>query len=827
MAKFCIKCGSPLEAGAVFCSDCGAPLTAPGGVSAPRTPQQPQQPPVYRPPQAPQPVYRPPQAPQPGRYAPLPRSSAQPAYYAAPEPRKSSASTIGGIFAAAFVIIIGIAVLSNLGDGDPQDRPQMSASAAPNTPSPGTATPDVTVPSVTPVKPPIVYPDGDDSWAVYIYLCGSDLESGSNLATNDLGEIFSIIPPDNAKVVIQGGGSYSWKFDQFSPNLLNRCVWDSAGGQLLDPAPLNSMGDPSTLADFLEFCETNYPAKHTALILWDHGGGSVYGVCQDEIFDNDVLTLPELRGVMERVYGGAGTPQLDIIGFDACLMATVDTAAVFSGYADYMVASQENEPGCGWQQDGWLRAIAENPDITAPELGRAICDSYYRGCAERALEDTSTLSVLDLSQLGDVVEALDFLAAEGIEQAMSGGAAVFFTEYERGTYGSERYGGSYADIFGMVDLGSFVNSNRAVFPDAAGYVLDSLQKCVVYQVKGDIRSLSNGLSLYYPFTSNPDSHKSFSRISASKGLAYLYELMFSRQVSDEAKAYFKTVGGVPEATLELEPVFLSEDAAREMSLKLHDIPVTTREQSGVTYLRAEVGPDLAKYLSGATAYFFFEVSNGQTVSEEYNGSVYTNYVGNTFNFGEDSRFSADWDKGVFEIPVDGSWCALDGHLLPRYTKQITDDYSIFQTTLNVNGEDYYLNVSLSTRDGTWTMLGLTPAGDTAPLQASKEARQLAPGDKVYIKYWDSHVSDENITGYQVGETFTITERSSVTEAALPHGVYSVDISYHGQVSGHSNAQGVMVEGINRTRAVRAEDVLAINKWGDGISAMIPKKPSFY
>ena len=38
----------------------------------------------------------------------------------------------------------------------------------------------------------------------------------------------------------------------------------------------------------------------------------------------------------------------ELIGFDACLMASVEMASVASPYAKYMVASEEVEPGSGW-----------------------------------------------------------------------------------------------------------------------------------------------------------------------------------------------------------------------------------------------------------------------------------------------------------------------------------------------------------------------------------------------------------------------------------------------------------------------------------------------
>ena len=54
------------------------------------------------------------------------------------------------------------------------------------------------------------------------------------------------------------------------------------------------MGDSQTLSDFLTWGVKNYPADHMALILWDHGGGSISGVCFDERNNNDSLYLREL-----------------------------------------------------------------------------------------------------------------------------------------------------------------------------------------------------------------------------------------------------------------------------------------------------------------------------------------------------------------------------------------------------------------------------------------------------------------------------------------------------------------------------------------------------
>ena len=86
------------------------------------------------------------------------------------------------------------------------------------------------------------------------------------------------------------------------------------------------------------------------LLLWDHGGGSVGGVCFDEVYYNDSLDLNELGEGLSM----AEEP-FELIGFDACLMATLETAETASPYAKYMVASEEIVPGRGWSYD----ALAE------------------------------------------------------------------------------------------------------------------------------------------------------------------------------------------------------------------------------------------------------------------------------------------------------------------------------------------------------------------------------------------------------------------------------------------------------------------------------------
>lgn len=81
--------------------------------------------------------------------------------------------------------------------------------------------------------------------------------------------------PENVTVVIQTGGAAQWQNDVVEADKLQRFVYNSEGLQLVDEQPSASMGDSETLADFLLFAKENYPADKTAVIFWNHGGGSV------------------------------------------------------------------------------------------------------------------------------------------------------------------------------------------------------------------------------------------------------------------------------------------------------------------------------------------------------------------------------------------------------------------------------------------------------------------------------------------------------------------------------------------------------------------------
>jgi hypothetical protein len=211
--------------------------------------------------------------------------------------------------------------------------------------------------------------DKNDTWAIYWYLCGSDLESDYSFATTDLNEMMQVVLPDNVFVIIETGGSAEWNNDFVDENYICRFLYAGDQLYLLDRLPSQNMSERKTFEDFLRFCNQEYPADHQAVIVWNHGGGSVAGVAFDELYGGS-LSLTDLRGAFSSVFHlSEENPPIELIGFDACLMATIETAYTVRERAKYMVASEETEPGCGWNYTGILQALADNPGLNGAMLG--------------------------------------------------------------------------------------------------------------------------------------------------------------------------------------------------------------------------------------------------------------------------------------------------------------------------------------------------------------------------------------------------------------------------------------------------------------------------
>ena len=249
--------------------------------------------------------------------------------------------------------------------------------------------------------------NGRDVYTIMVYLCGTDLESRSGMGTADLQEMTAANIGDNVNLIVYTGGCAGWKNNVVSSRV-NQIYQVKSGGLLClnDNAGTGAMTDPQNLAAFIQFCTKNFPANRNALIFWDHGGGSLSGYGYDE--KNKSAGSMNLAGINSALKTGGAT--FDFIGFDACLMATVETALALTPYADYLIASEETEPGQGWYYTNWLTNLSRNTSMSTLEIGKNIVDDFVTVSAQKCPGQSTTLSVVDLAELEHTVpqELKDF-----------------------------------------------------------------------------------------------------------------------------------------------------------------------------------------------------------------------------------------------------------------------------------------------------------------------------------------------------------------------------------------------------------------------------------
>ncbi|MCL2212745.1 MAG: clostripain-related cysteine peptidase, partial [Oscillospiraceae bacterium] len=227
--------------------------------------------------------------------------------------------------------------------------------------------------------------------------------------------------------------------------------------------------------------------------LWDHGGGSIAGFGHDEHFD-DELSLLELNYALKKSV--SPRRKLEFVGFDACLMATVEVGVVVSDYAKYLVASQDLEPAEGWDY-AFLREISARPHINGEALGRLICDYYMKFFSENGDHDHYlTMSVIDVQKLTEVMKSLGTFGAQGKEKISGGGlAAIAETRSKTIAFGGSSYRDANCD---MVDIRDICEEFRPYFIECADMLKTSLYGAVVHNVHNAEHDLG-GLSVYFVY----------------------------------------------------------------------------------------------------------------------------------------------------------------------------------------------------------------------------------------------------------------------------------------------------------------------------------------
>ena len=341
--------------------------------------------------------------------------------------------------------------------------------------------------------------DEAGSWTVMVYMIGdTDLEP---YALDDIAEMASVGSTDEVDIValVDRSPDYSSDpavdLDDWEDTVAFEVQQDHL--EVVDePGELN-MGDPATLADFIADTAAEYPAEHYGLVLWDHGAGWP-GMGPDETDGLDVLDLAEMDEALTDGLDRAGIDSLDLIGFDACLMSTYEVASVMSSHADYMLASQELEPGHGWNYQE-LAVLADDPDSGPTEFASALIQGYADQAEEWGTGADITLALLDLGAVAGLQDAVTELA--GVYEADPDGLGPELATAQSDVLEFGR--NPDPDLAtNQIDLGGYVqNLAETGGPEvaaAAAAVAASLSALVLEETTGPATESASGLSIYFP-----------------------------------------------------------------------------------------------------------------------------------------------------------------------------------------------------------------------------------------------------------------------------------------------------------------------------------------
>ena len=396
------------------------------------------------------------------------------------------AALSGGFLLLLLIVVVIIAAVFLLRGGFSMDSGDgYTANVPPVSSNPSTQLNTTVSPEARP-KRYVPLGNGRDTVTVMVYMCGTDLESNYGMATSDLQEMTNAFIGSNVNVIVETGGCKLWKNKIVSADT-NQIYKVERGGLKLVKDNLGSkaMVEPATLTEFIDFCQENYPADRNILIFWDHGGGSITGYGYDELHKNaGSMDLAEINAALK-----AANCTFDWIGFDACLMATLETALVCNDYADYLIASEETEPGTGWHYTGWLTQLSGNTSIDTVSLAKTLIDDFVSTSVAASSGAQVTLSVVDLAEMeGTVPPAFNGFSTSTAELISNND----YASVSNARAGARQFAKS--SRINQIDLVDFANR---VGTQEARELSQALQGCIKYNKT----TISNayGLSIFFPY----------------------------------------------------------------------------------------------------------------------------------------------------------------------------------------------------------------------------------------------------------------------------------------------------------------------------------------
>lgn len=519
---------------------------------------------------------------------------------------------------------------------------------------------------------------------VMVYMCGADLESEQASGTADLSEMLHASLGSDINVIVETGGASRWQNSVVDADTDTIWKLTDGGMQRLKDVGQKDMTRGSTLAEFLQYGKANYSSDRNILILWDHGGGSVGGYGYDENFPYSKAMSVDTIGSTIKDSG----MKFDFVGFDACLMASIEDAQVLEPSADYLIASEIPEPGNGWYYTNWLTALSKDPSISTEELGKQIVNDFIEYSGNARYSESQTLSVIDLTKLPGVLTALDTFSTAASGQLADGDYNTVSKAREDCTSRSS------SSDYGMVDL---VALAAKLNNEGSTALRSAVDDAVVYSKTAYAGNDMHGLTIAFPYSdlsSYPDLTSLYSSIGFSKSYAGFLSGFESVRSSGQSigtlNGQSTDLSSLPWFQSWLSDQYSDNGAYSDTQQTLSsELPITEKGDGYVLQLTDKQWDSIADIQLTVFA------------------STKTGYL----DMGSDEMYEFD-DDGDLKIDFDGTWVALNGQPVEFYSENYTDN-----------------------DDGTWVSSGYVPA-----LVNGKDAQ--------IVIQWDEKHTGGYVTGYR-------------------------------------------------------------------------------
>lgn len=365
-------------------------------------------------------------------------------------------------------------------------------------------------------------------WTYMVYL-GAD----NNLSSAGLGDVLemeTVGSNTNLNIVVQAEFSpyYSSGIDSDTRRFLvsqNSAASIPKSFQNGTSIGNVDMGKKATLTNFIKWATTSYPAENYALVIWDHGDG----------WKRKKLTNNNFRGAVEDATSGsylstkdlaqavsdAGV-KLNIINFDTCLMGMYEVAYEFKGLTDYLVFSEELEPGEGDPYDTILATITSSTyplelATTIPAKFQAFYTSNPRGLTTKSAVDMSKMDTVHTAVM-DLVSALKTNNA-GVTNAITASKAFEVPEHHDLYDFAEKVIANYPSSTTIQSKATALKTAISNFVVSHKYTSSSSSS----------GATTHGLAVYLPTAAQTNSSDltSYSSIKANNGITNSWHSLIS------------------------------------------------------------------------------------------------------------------------------------------------------------------------------------------------------------------------------------------------------------------------------------------------------------